>query len=98
MISYEDHPGEIRMTVNTSQFRAHLAHYIAMVRYGDDWVRIKRKGCDPVYLVSEADMKLIWKESNAFYGHSRNAETGAESGYSFLHWINEGFRRDRGKS
>ncbi len=97
MISYEDHPREITQTVTVSKFRAHLAHYIAMVRYGDDWIRIKRKGCAPVYLVSEADMKLIWKESDAFYGHNRCAKTGAKTGYDFLHWIREGFRRDRGE-
>ena len=97
MISYEDHPKEIRPTVTVSQFRAHMAHYIAMVRYGDDWVRIKRKGCAPVYLVSEADMKLIWKESDALYDKSIVDNSGMKTGYGLLHWIREGFRHDRGK-
>ena len=98
MISYEDHPKEIRQTVTVSKFRAQMAHYIAMVRYGDDWICIKRKGCDPVYLVSAADMDLIWKESNALYGKSVVYPNGFKSGHNLMHWVREAFRRDRGES
>ena len=48
-------------TVTVSQFRQRLASYIGCVRYGDDFVRIKRRGEDPVYLISEVDFKLMEK-------------------------------------
>ncbi len=59
MMNDEDHPQTQRHGVSVSEFRRRLAHYISVVRYGDDWVCIHRKGMEPVYLVSEADMKLI---------------------------------------
>ena len=98
MISYEDrsgqhlHHGHHRHRISPS----HMAHYIAMVRYGDDWVRIKRKGLEPVYLVSEADMKLIWDRSDDMDAGPRDAETGERSGRGLMYWVRQGFRRDRG--
>ena len=98
MISYEDHQDNIRVTgITVSEFRRHLAHYIAMVRYGDDWVRIQRKGMEPVYLVSEADMQLIWKTSDEFYAGPKDPVTGKLPGRGFMHWVRQGFRQDRGK-
>ena len=94
MIDNETPPGPIRAGITVSQFRARLAHYISAVRYGDDWVCIQRKGEDPVYLVSEADMKLIWKTSDEFYEGGRDAQ-GFLKGRGLWHWVREGFRRDR---
>ena len=94
MISYEDHEHNIRTRVTVSEFRRHLAHYIAMVRYGDDWVCIRRKGMDSVFLVSETDMRLIWKASDEFYDGDRDAK-GNITGRGLMYWIREGFRQDR---
>lgn len=90
----EERSQTIRHGVTVSEFRRRLAHYVALVRYGDDWVCIHRKGMEPVYLVSEADMKLIWDTSDEFYGGGRDAD-GFLKGRGLWHWICEGFRRDR---
>ena len=61
MMNYDEHLSTLVTRVSVTQFRKHLAHYIATVRYGDDYVCIQRKGQDPVYLISQADMDLIWE-------------------------------------
>ncbi len=97
MISYEHHEDNIRITgISVTEFRRHMAHYIAMVRYGDDWVRIKRKGMEPVYLVSEADMRLIWKASDEFYEGTWTGNPKLPFKRGILYWIREAFRQDRG--
>lgn len=45
--------------IKVSEFRRRLAHYIARVRHGDDFVAIHRKGEDPVFLISKADFDLM---------------------------------------
>lgn len=96
MISYDDHHGPIHVTgISVTELRRHLAHYIAMVRYGDDWVCIRRKGMDPVYLVSEADMKLIWERSDDMEDGLRDPKTGMRPGRGLMYWVRQGFKRDR---
>lgn len=41
--------------VTITEFRRNLAHYINLVRYSQDFIRIARRGCDSVYLISEID-------------------------------------------
>ena len=46
-------------SMGTSEFRRRLAHWIGSVRYGDDVICIRRRGADPVYLISKADFDLM---------------------------------------
>jgi PHD/YefM family antitoxin component YafN of YafNO toxin-antitoxin module len=85
----------LRRTVNVTEFRRHMAHYVASVRYGDDWLRIRRKGTDPVYLVSETDFRLICEKVDDLDGGPRDPKTGRRSGRGFMYWVREAFRADR---
>ena len=53
----DGHPYTRAVTV--SEFRRHLARYIARVRFGDDFVAVHRRGEDPVFLISQADFDLL---------------------------------------
>ncbi len=94
MMNDEDHPQTQRHGVSVSEFRRRLAAGLGHLEVRDEWVCIHRKGMEPVYLVSEADMKLIWKTSDEFYGGGRDAD-GFLKGRGLWHWIREGFRADR---
>jgi len=48
--------------VTTSEFRGRLAHYIGRVRHGGDFVAIRRKGEENVYVISQADWDLLDKK------------------------------------
>ncbi|NNE79595.1 MAG: type II toxin-antitoxin system prevent-host-death family antitoxin [Silicimonas sp.] len=95
MINYEDHPDNIREVITVTQFRRWMAHYIAMVRYGDDWVCIKRRGMDPVYLVSKADMELIREKSDDIELGPRNPKTGSRTGRGFMYWVRRLLKAER---
>jgi prevent-host-death family protein len=95
MVNYEDKHHNIRKTITVTEFRRWMAHYIAMVRYGDDWVCIKRRGMDPVYLVSKADMDLIWKASDELAYGPVEPETGYRSGRGFMYWVRESLRLEK---
>lgn len=93
MIDYEQVPHEIHQVVKVSQFRRHMAHYIAMVRYGDDYVCIKRKRMDPVYLVSSADFDLIRKRQGEVVHKEMVEDDGCRS--SFWQVLRRQLKRDR---
>ncbi|MEM7719116.1 MAG: type II toxin-antitoxin system Phd/YefM family antitoxin [Pseudomonadota bacterium] len=76
----------IHKAVTVTQFRRHLAHYIAAVRYGDDYVCIQRRGRDPVYLISQADMDLIWDRCADLEHGPRDAQ-GHRRGFGLLYWL-----------
>ena len=92
MINYDDELHNIRHAVTVTQFRRWMAHYIAMVRYGDDYVCIKRRGRDPVYLVCQADMDLIWERSDDLHSGPHDPETGCRTGRGFLYWLRQVFQ------
>lgn len=46
-------------TVTISELRKDLARLVASVRYGSDFVVIRRKAEDNVYLISQADWDLL---------------------------------------
>lgn len=94
MISYEDVPGNIRHIVSVTQLRRHLAHYIAMVRYGDDWVCIKRRGMPPVFLVSQADFDLICTRRDDLHGGPPDA-AGHRTGFGLVYWLKALIRAER---
>lgn len=48
--------------IGTSEFRRRLSHYIGCVRYGGDFVAIRRKGEDNVYLISQFDWDLLGRK------------------------------------
>ncbi|MEM9969841.1 MAG: type II toxin-antitoxin system prevent-host-death family antitoxin [Pseudomonadota bacterium] len=56
---FSSYPVTLQSVATVSDFRRHLAHYIASVRYGRDRVEIRRKDAEPVYLVSAADFEVI---------------------------------------
>ena len=56
---FSDYPVTLQSVATVSEFRRHLAHYIASVRYGRDRVEIRRDGAEPVYLVSAADFEVL---------------------------------------
>lgn len=95
MISYEDHPETIQHWITVTRFRRHMAHYIAMVRYGNDWVCIRRKGMEPVYLVSKADFDLIREKADDLHDGPRDPKTGYRSGLGFMHWLRELLKAER---
>ncbi len=86
MVNYDDHEANITSAISITEFRRYMAHYIATVRYGDDYVCIKRKNSEPVYLVSRADMELIWEKSDELHAGPRDAK-GHRTGMGFLHWM-----------
>lgn len=86
---------ECRGGVSVTEFRRHMAHYIAAVRYGDDWLCIRRKGTDPVYLVSETDFRLICEKVDDMAEGPRDPKTGRRSGRGFMHWVYEALTADR---
>ena len=45
--------------VTTTAFRARLAHYVGRVRHGGDFIAIRRKSEENVYLISQADWDLL---------------------------------------
>ena len=45
--------------VTTTEFRGRLAHYIGRVRHGGDFIAIRRKGEENVYVISQADWDLL---------------------------------------
>ena len=45
--------------MTTSEFRGRLAHYIGRVRHGGDFIAIRRKGEDNVYVISQADWDVL---------------------------------------
>lgn len=59
-----------------TRFRKYLSIYIDHVRYGDHFVCIERKGCDPVYLISQADFDLMCKRSDELLRPPINPQTG----------------------
>lgn len=63
-------------TISTSEFRHRLAHYIGLVRYGNDVVVIQRKGEEPVYLISQADWDLLGKKIDHLENDGRDPDTG----------------------
>ena len=63
-------------TTNVTHFRKYLSIYIDHVRYGDQYVRINRKGRDAVYLISQADFDLLWSKQDALMYGPRDPETG----------------------
>ena len=79
-----------RAAVSISEFRRRLSHYVHMVRYGESYVAILRKGMEPVYLVSRADMDLIWEKTDELNGGPRD-EKGRRSGWGLMNL----WRRDR---
>lgn len=83
MINYDEHDTNMVTRLTVTQFRKHLARYIATVRYGGDYVCIQRKGQDPVYLVSRADMDLIWERSDDLEIGPRK-DTGYRSGEGLM--------------
>ena len=85
----------LRRTVTVTEFRSRMAHYIASVRYGDDWLRIRRKGTDPVYLVSEADFRMLCEKVDEFYDGPRDRMTGQRTGRGFMYWLWQGLKADR---
>ena len=88
MVNYDDIEDNLTSSVTVTEFRRHMAQYIATVRYGDDYVCIKRKNADPVYLVCKADFDLIWEKSDDLRGGPRN-EKGHRTGLGFLYWLRE---------
>lgn len=95
MINYEDHHHAIRTVITVTEFRRWMAHYIAMVRYGNDYVCIKRRGMDPVYLVSQADIDLIRERSDGLEQGLRNPKTGRRSGRGMMYWVRRAFREEK---
>ena len=75
MINYDDAPADQQHYISVTEFRRHLSHYIALVRYGDDFICITRRGGNPVYLVSEADFDLI-REQEEILDHGPRDENG----------------------
>ena len=63
-------------SISTSEFRRRLAHYIGLVRYGNDVVVIHRKGEEPVYLISRADWDLLDKKIDHLENDGRDPVTG----------------------
>lgn len=57
-----------------------MANYVSAVRYGDDWVRIRRKNTGPVYLVSETDFRMICKAVDDLHDGPRDPKAGRRSG------------------
>lgn len=53
--------GPTTHNIGITEFRRRLAHWIGCVRYGDDFICIRRKGEDPVFLISKADFDLMEK-------------------------------------
>ncbi|MDA8586828.1 type II toxin-antitoxin system Phd/YefM family antitoxin [Rhodobacteraceae bacterium] len=96
MFNYDEHLKNIRTGVSVTEFRKHLADYIAMVRYGDDWVCIRRKGKDPVWLISQADMDLIWERRDDLHAGPRD-DAGHRSGNGFMSWWRKALLRDQGR-
>ncbi len=95
MINYDDHPQNIRKSIRVTEFRRHMAHYIAMVRYGDDWVAIQRKGGYPVYLVSQADFDLLHERKDDVLHGPRDPETGKRTGRGLWYPLLALLARDR---
>jgi len=93
MINYDEHDTNMVTRLTVTQFRKHLARYIATVRYGGDYVCIQRKGQDPVYLVSRADMDLIWERSDDLEIGPRK-DTGYRSGEGLMRLWREFCRGD----
>ena len=93
-----DHIGQNLVTrVNVTEFRRHLAQYIATVRYGGDYVCIRRKGMEPVYLVSRADMDLICDRTDDIEAGPKD-ENGHRSGRGLMYWVRQQFKQDRKKA
>lgn len=86
MVNYDHVQHAIRQRVTVTQFRRHMAHYIAMVRYGDDYICIQRRGHEPVFLVSQADMDLIWERRDDLESGPRDAK-GHRRGFGLLYWL-----------
>ena len=82
-MNYDDHPDILVTRIKVTEFRKHMAHYMATVRYGGDYVCIQRKGQDPVYLVSSADMDLI-RERRDDLDVGPRLETGQRSGFGLM--------------
>lgn len=76
-----------RYIVTVTMLRKHLAQYIARVRYGDEWVCIQRRGCDPVYLVSQVDFNLICKERDELMHGPTDPETGKRPAKGFWYQL-----------
>ena len=84
-----------RTIVKVTAFRKNMSRLIASVRHGDDWVCIKRKGCDPVYLVSQADFDLIQSRRDALLNAPRDPETGMPTGKGFWQRLKDVLRAER---
>lgn len=95
MINYDDHPDSIRKIVRVTEFRQRMSHYIAMVRYGDDWVCIKRRGTDPVYLVSQADFDLINRRRDRLLNAPKDPDTGKPKGKGLWQQLRDALAADR---
>ena len=93
MINYDDVPHAIHQRTKVTHFRRHMAHYIAMVRYGDDFVCIKRRGMDNVYLVSQADFDLICKRRDAIVHKKMVHDDGCRT--NFWQVLRRQLKRDR---
>ncbi|MEO1024817.1 MAG: type II toxin-antitoxin system prevent-host-death family antitoxin [Pseudomonadota bacterium] len=65
-----------RYIVTVSQFRKNVAGYINHVRYGDEWICIQRRNCDPVYLVCKADFDLIMSKVDDLVDGPKDPKTG----------------------
>ena len=96
MINYDDVPHAIHQRTKVTHFRRHMAHYITLVRYGDDYVCIKRRGMDNVYLVSQADFDLINKRRDVLIHGPCDPKTGNRIGRGFWHVLRDRLREDRG--
>ncbi len=74
--------------VSVSTFRKRLAHYIAQVRHGCDFVCIRRRGEGNVYLISQADWDLLSEKISHLESGRFDPEVGAATGglWSLLNW------------
>ena len=92
---YHDHPEPLRHIIGITAFRKHMAHYIATVRYGDDWICIKRNHAEPVYLVSQADFDLISDRRDELLGAPRDPVTRMRRGKGMWQVLREVFAAER---
>lgn len=74
--------------VSASTFRKRLSHYVAQVRHGNDFVCIRRRGEENVYLISQADWDLLRQKIVDLESGTFDPKVGArtEGLWALLNW------------
>ena len=73
--------------IYVSEFRRRLSHFISEVRHGGDFVCIRRKGEENVYLISQADWDLLSSRIDDLESGKRDPESGMRKG-GLWRWLN----------